>query len=72
MVLLLVFMQLTRDLFAIAKFLFYDSVPLNIFGADEDTHLKYGRQIVFGKCWTTEAILAHRRVRSVVRSVPDS
>jgi len=30
MVLLLVFMQLTRDLFAIAKFLFYNNILLNI------------------------------------------
>jgi len=26
-------------------------IPLNIFGTDEATHLKFGRPIVFGEYW---------------------
>jgi len=45
MVLLLVFMQLTRDLFAIAKFLFisWDSLP--VFGLGYGKHFKFRTEI---------------------------
>jgi len=63
MILLLVFMQLTRDLFAIAKFLFYFTIMHHI---STSCNLTFDL-VMFKDCFGYRALFVVRARRSIVR-----